>query len=390
MSGGTGLTRVALIGATGSVGSSVLDICARFPERFQVTALAAYSKSDELLKLAKRFGAKYACLHAPPPQTARAFSDAGIELIAGAGALESLAEHTDIDHVVFASSGTGAIKAVQRALASDKDVSLANKESIVAAGPWVMPLLRRKDQLRPLDSEHNAIWQCLRGEPEKSPTRIMLTASGGPFLNFSPEQMARITPEDALRHPVWSMGPKITVDSATLMNKGMECIEAMQLFGMPPGSVNALIHPGSFVHGMVEFCDATVKLLAFKPDMRIPAACALGWPDRLPLCGIDDFAMPSFEKWTLEFRAPDMTRFPCLSLSLEAARRGGAYPPLLVGADSSAVQAFLEGRISFLSISNIIESALDQYSGSSPANVDDAVELIMVGRSLADNLITGR
>ena len=386
MRGAANPTRVAVIGATGSVGGSVLDICARFPERFQVTALAARSKSDELLNLAKRFSVKYACLDSPSQETARAFRDAGVELLAGSDALESLAGIPDADHIVLASSGTDAIKALQRALKADKDVSLANKESIVATGPWVMPLVRRTDQLRPLDSEHNAIWQCLRGEPGKSPTRITLTASGGPFRDFTLEQMARITPQDALRHPVWEMGPKVTVDSATLMNKGIECIEAMQLFELPPERVNAVIHPGSFVHGMVEFCDATVKFLAYKPDMRIPAACALGWPERLPLAGVKDFAVPERGEWMLEFRKPDMTRFPCLSLSLEAGRRGGAYPPLLVGADEAAVQAFLKGRIPFLSISNIIESTLEQYSGPSPANVDDAVELIETGRSLAEKL----
>ena len=394
MRGGTNPTRVAVIGATGSVGGSVLDICARFPERFQVTVLAARSKSDELLNLAKRFGVKYACLDSPSSETARAFRDAGVELMAGSGALESLAEIPDADHVVLASSGTDAIKALQRALKADKDVSLANKESIVAAGPWIMPLVRRTDQLRPLDSEHSAIWQCLRGEPKKSPARITLTASGGPFRDFTLEQMALITPQDALRHPVWNMGPKITVDSATLMNKGIECIEAMQLFGLPPERVNAVIHPGSYVHGMVEFCDATVKLLAYKPDMRIPAACALGWPERLPLGEAEDFVTPKRDKWALEFSLPDMTRFPCLALSLEAARSGGAYPPLLVGADEAAVQAFLEERIPFLSISNIIESALAQYSGPNPASVDDAVELIETGRLLAEKLcenrITGR
>ena len=386
MRNGAGPKRVAVIGATGSVGGSVLDICDRFPGRFRVMALAARSNSEKLLNLAKRFGAKYSCLDSATPETAGAFREAGAVLECGVDALSSIAESGDVDHVVFASSGTDAITALQRAIAAGKEVSLANKESIVVAGPWVMPLIRRRDQIRPLDSEHSAIWQCLRGEPAKSPTRITLTASGGPFLDFTREQMARITPEDALGHPVWSMGRKITVDSATLMNKGIECIEAMQLFGLSHDRVNAVIHPGSYIHGMVEFCDATLKFLAYKPDMRIPAACALGWPERLPLSDAGIFTVPRRGDWSLEFREPDTARFPCLSLAIEAARLGGAYPPLLIGADEAAVCAFLGGRIPFLSISNIIESALERYSGPNPENVEDAVALIETGRVNAERL----
>ncbi|MDR3075790.1 MAG: 1-deoxy-D-xylulose-5-phosphate reductoisomerase, partial [Synergistaceae bacterium] len=363
------------------------------PGRFQVTALAARSKSSELLNLAKRFGAKYACLAEPSAETTKLYRAEGIELAAGTAGLESMAELPGIDHVVFASSGTDAVTALQKALTADKDVSLANKESIVATGPWIMPLIRRPDQLRPLDSEHSAIWQCLRGEPEKSPSRITLTASGGPFRDYSTEQMRHITPEDALRHPVWNMGPKITVDSANLMNKGIECIEAMQLFDMPPDRVGAVVHPGSFVHGIVEFCDATMKMLSYKPDMRIPAACALGWPERLPIGGEGEFAAPERDRWSLEFQTPDTARFPCLALALEAAKRGYAYPPLLVGADESAVRAFLDKRIPFLAISNIIESILEKYSGQNPSNINDAVELIALGERLAEDAckeISGR
>jgi 1-deoxy-D-xylulose-5-phosphate reductoisomerase len=358
-----------------------------------VTALAARSKSSELLNLAKRFGAKYACLAEPSAETTKLYRAEGIELAAGTAGLESMAELPGIDHVVFASSGTDAVTALQKALTADKDVSLANKESIVATGPWIMPLIRRPDQLRPLDSEHSAIWQCLRGEPEKSPSRITLTASGGPFRDYSTEQMRHITPEDALRHPVWNMGPKITVDSANLMNKGIECIEAMQLFDMPPDRVGAVVHPGSFVHGIVEFCDATMKMLSYKPDMRIPAACALGWPERLPIGGEGEFAAPERDRWSLEFQTPDTARFPCLALALEAAKRGYAYPPLLVGADESAVRAFLDKRIPFLAISNIIESILEKYSGQNPSNINDAVELIALGERLAEDAckeISGR
>ncbi|MDR1650532.1 MAG: 1-deoxy-D-xylulose-5-phosphate reductoisomerase, partial [Synergistaceae bacterium] len=248
--------KIAVIGATGSVGGAVLDIISRFPERFEAVALAARSSSEKLLELASRFGAKYACLDSPSAEERASFSQLGTELLSGRSGLEDIAGMPGTDHVVFASSGTGAITALLRALSSGRDVSIANKESIAAAGPWVMPLASRPDQIRPLDSEHNAIWQCLSGEKSR-PSRILLTASGGPFRNFTLGEMERVTPKDALAHPVWRMGAKITIDSASLMNKGIECIEAMQLFGMPHDRVGAVIHPGSLVHGIVFFMDGT-------------------------------------------------------------------------------------------------------------------------------------
>jgi 1-deoxy-D-xylulose-5-phosphate reductoisomerase len=375
-----------VIGATGIVGGSVLDICARFPERFGVVAMAARSNASKLLSLSKRFGAKIACLANPSPEDSMLFKENGIELLSGNEGLESVAELRGADHVVLASSGAEAIFALKRALESGKDVSLANKESVVAAGQWLMPLVKRPDQLRPLDSEHNAIWQCLRGEPRPNIRRVTLTASGGPFREFSAERMKNVTPSEALRHPVWNMSPKITVDSATLMNKGIECIEATQLFGLGMERVKAVIHPSSQIHGMVEFQDATVKLLLYRPDMRIASAAALAWPDRLPLGDIGEFAAPECEDWSMKFFAPDVTRFPCLAIAREAGRRGGPYPPLLIGADEVAVSAFLDGCIPFLSISNIIERALETYKGPPPSSLDDAVRLISEGKRLAAEL----
>jgi 1-deoxy-D-xylulose-5-phosphate reductoisomerase len=379
-------TRVAVIGATGVVGGSVLDICARFPERFGVVAMAARSNSNKLLSLSKRFGSKTAYLANPSPEDARIFKENGIELLSGGEGLENIAGLDEADHVVLASSGSEAVFALKRALESGKDVSLANKESIVAAGPWLMPLVRRPDQLRPLDSEHNAIWQCVREERRESVRRVTLTASGGPFREFSAERMKDVTPREALRHPVWHMSPKITVDSSNLMNKGIECIEATQLFGLGMERVKAVIHPSSHIHGMVEFSDATVKLLLCRPDMRIASASALAWPDRLPLADMEEFAVPDSENWSLEFFAPDEKRFPCLSIAREAGRRGGPYPPLLIGADEIAVSAFLDGRVSFLDISNIIERTLEAYNGPYPSSLDDAVRLISEGERLAAEL----
>jgi 1-deoxy-D-xylulose-5-phosphate reductoisomerase len=333
-----------------------------------------------------RFGARYACLADSSAENMKNFQEIGIELWTGKSGLESIAELPCVDHIVFASSGTDAITALQRALTADKNVSLANKESIVAAGQWIMPLVRRNDQLRPLDSEHSAIWQCLHGETPKNAARILLTASGGPFRDFSAERMKSISPEDALRHPVWNMGAKITVDSSNLMNKGIECIEAMQLFDMPSDRVGAVIHPSSQIHGIVEFNDGTMKLLFYRPDMRIPSLTALAWPERLSVAGMAELEPPSFDKWSLDFYPPDPIRFPCLGIALEAGRRGGAYPPLLIGADEAAVRAFMNRRIPFLSISNIIESVLEKYSGPSPSALGDAMELISEGGRVADEI----
>jgi 1-deoxy-D-xylulose-5-phosphate reductoisomerase len=380
-------TRVAVIGATGSVGGAVLDICGRFPERFDVAAVAAHSNSASLLEISRRFKVRYASLSNPSKEEVALFKASGIDLLKGEEGLSAIAEMPAVDHVSFASSGTDAIKALQIALKSDKDVSLANKESIVAAGPWVMPLVRRPDQMRPVDSEHSAIWQCLKGEAGRSVEKIFLTASGGPFRDWTADQISGARPEDALKHPVWAMGAKITIDSATLMNKGIECVEAMQLFSLPHYKVDALIHPGSQVHGIVVFSDSTVKMLFSRPDMRLPAAAALAWPDRLSLVDVEDLSVPPLEKWALDFFEPDLERFPCLALARSAGERGGAYPPLLIGADEFAVQAFLKKRISFPAISHIIEKTLEVYSGPSPSTLEDAIELICEGRRLAENFL---
>ena len=371
--------RVAVIGATGSVGGAVLDICRRFPERFEVVALAAKSNEAKLTELASLHRARTLCL--TEPRTA-SFKAEGYNCLTGTEALSLIASDPDIDHIVFASSGVAAIKALQTALREDKDVSLANKESIVVAGPWVMPLVKRTDQLRPVDSEHSAIWQCIREENKAEIQKIWLTASGGPFRNYTREMLEKVTPEEALAHPVWKMGPKITVDSATLMNKGIECIEAMQLFDLPAEKVSALVHPGSQVHGVVLFYDGTMKLLASSPDMRLPAAAALAWPDRVDLVGSGlDFSDSA--KWDLSFREIDGSLFPCFGIACKAGEMGGAYPSLLVGADEAAVRAFIDGMIPFTAIPLIIEETLSGYSSVPPASLDEAVSMVGEGEAAA-------
>lgn len=378
--------RLTITGATGSVGSSVLDICARFPEIFEIYGLTAQSNEKKLIELGRRFKAKVLCLTAPQTEN---WSREGFVCLSGPEGLSDLIEDENTEHAVFASSGVTAIEALRLALKRGIDVSLANKESIVVAGPWVMPLVTRKDQLRPIDSEHSAVWQCIRGTQTRELSRIWLTASGGPFRNYSAAQMKEITPEQALNHPVWKMGPKVTIDSATLMNKGIECIEAMQLFGLPAERVGALVHPTSHVHGLAEFIDGTVKLLLSRPDMRLPAAAAIAWPQRLPLVARGLSPLPPIE-WELSFREIDEQRFPCFAIAKEAGRAGGASPALLVGADEKAVRAFLEGRLSYTGIAEVIKETLEKYSGAAPDSLSDALELVREGGRLAEEVIARR
>ncbi|MBQ7543724.1 MAG: 1-deoxy-D-xylulose-5-phosphate reductoisomerase [Synergistaceae bacterium] len=359
---------VGVIGATGSVGSSVMAVCEAWPEKLKVAAVAANHHSPKLAELAEKFRVPHVY----------AFEETG------EAGLEELVNLPEVEHVVFASSGTGAIKALCSALSAGKTVSLANKESIVVGGSWVMPLVKHPEQLRPLDSEHNAIWQCLHGEDKAFVRKIYLTASGGPFRNFTVEELQNVTPEMALKHPVWDMGAKITIDSATLMNKGIELIEAMYLFGLAAEQVDALVSPGSFVHGLVEFEDGSVKMLAAEPDMKLPAASCLFWPERhFPA---ESFHRPDFLKHEVRFYEPDAERFPAIRIAREVMRKRGAYPALLVGADEAAVDLFLKGRIGFTEIAGLVEEVLSKCTVSEPHSLDDAIGYIKTARVKAVEL----
>ena len=359
------MINIGVIGATGSVGSSIMSVCEAWPDKIRVVGLAANRRSEKLLTLAKKFNA----------EKIYAYEESGDE------GLEKLATDENIDHVAFASSGTQAIKALCSALKAVKNVSLANKESIVVAGKWVMPLVKHSEQLRPLDSEHNAIWQCLHGEDKAFVRKIYLTASGGPFRNFTYEELKRVTPEMALKHPVWDMGAKITIDSATLMNKGIELIEAMVLFGLNENQVDALISPGSFVHGLVEFDDGSVKMLAAEPDMKLPAASCLFWPERFFPC--NSFKRPEYNLHEIRFYEPDATRFPAIRIAREVMRKKGAYPAVLVGADEVAVDLFLKGEIAFTDIAALIEETLSAWNSPEPEKLEDAIEIVRLAKEKA-------
>ena len=359
------MINLGVIGATGSVGSSVMSVCEAWPDKICVKALAANHMSEKLKALAEKFAVKRVYAYEQ----------------SGEHGLEEIALDSEIEHVAFVSSGTTAIKALCSALKAGKTVSLANKESIVAAGKRVMPLVKHDLQLRPVDSEHNAIWQCLHGEDKSFVRKIYLTASGGPFRNFSYEELKRVTPDMALKHPVWNMGAKITIDSATLMNKGIELIEAMYLFGLNDSQVDALISPGSFVHGLVEFEDGSVKMLAAEPDMKLPAASCLFWPERFFPC--DSFKRPAYDLHNVRFESPDVNRFPALRIAREVMRMKGAYPAVLVGADEAAVDAFMKGRIAFTDIPSVVEETLSAYDGDELNGIDDAIECIDESRRKA-------
>ncbi|MBQ6774725.1 MAG: 1-deoxy-D-xylulose-5-phosphate reductoisomerase [Synergistaceae bacterium] len=362
------MINLGVIGATGSVGSSVMSVCEAWPDKICVKALAANKCSRKLMQLAEKFRVNKIF----------AYEQSGSE------GLEELALDPEIDHVVFSSSGTAAIKALCKALEAGKTISLANKESIVVAGKWVMPLIKHSEQLRPVDSEHNAIWQCLHGENKSFVNKIFLTASGGPFRNFSYEQLKTVTPQMALNHPVWNMGAKITIDSATLMNKGIELIEAMFLFGLEPSQVDALISPGSFVHGLIEFADGSVKMLAAEPDMKLPAASCIFWPERF--FPSPEFKKPVYNLHDIKFEFIDTQRFPAVRIAREVMKVKGAAPAVLVGADEVAVNLFLEGRISFTGISALVEETLNSCDLSEPKSLDEALECLDHARSKAREL----
>ena len=378
---------IAIIGCTGSVGGAVIDICRTYPDYFEIRALAANSSYKKLNSLVQEFKTIYAenkdCV---PSNILTCITNAeAAKHLESNIPLEELVVRDDIDHVVFAASGTETIYALQMALSAGKEVSLANKESIVVAGPWVLPLVKYENQLRPLDSEHNAIWQSLRSEDINNVSCIYLTASGGAFLNYPVSELVNVTPAMALKHPVWSMGQKITIDSATLMNKGIELIEAMFLFGLEHYQVKAVISPGSFVHGFVEFCDGFVKLLAATPDMRLPALACLSYPYRLPL-RIKEL-MPENYPRTVSFEYPDETRFPCLALALLAAREKGRLPALLIGADEIAVEAFINGRISYTKIAEVVEKVMQSCNGPAPNTLREALDIVETAKTHAKRVI---
>jgi 1-deoxy-D-xylulose-5-phosphate reductoisomerase len=367
--------RVAILGATGSIGRSALAVIDAHRDRLEVVALAAGENAELLADQIRRHR----------PAAAAVASAAAMEdlmrrlgpgalpplLDAGRDGLVAVATHPDVDIVLCASSGTAALEAVLAAIEAGKTIALANKEVLVMAGALMVDAARRRNvTILPVDSEHNAIHQCLHGRRRNEIRRLILTASGGPFRLLDSDALARVTPDDALRHPTWQMGRKITVDSATLMNKGLEVIEAHFLFGMTHREIDVVIHPQSVVHSMVELRDGSVIAQLSVTDMRLPIQYAFSYPERW------DGALPPLDiaaLGTLEFLPPDPVRFPCLRLAYDALREGGAWPIVLNAANEVAVDRFLAGQLSFPGIPRVIEAALtaSDRDAAAPASLDD-------------------
>jgi 1-deoxy-D-xylulose-5-phosphate reductoisomerase len=379
--------RLAVLGSTGSIGTQTLDVVRRFPDRFRVTALAAGRNLDLLAQQVKEFRPERVTV-ADPADLARlrgALGTPAPELSADIAD----AARADADLVVGALVGSLGLRPVLAALERGTDVALANKEVLVMAGELVLRSARAHGAtLLPLDSEHVALHQCLAGHPREGVRRLILTASGGPFRGADPDQLAHATPERALAHPNWEMGPKITIDSATLMNKGFEVIEARWLFELPPELIDVIVHPESVIHSLVEFCDGSWLAQLAIPDMRVPIAYVLGLPDRLPLPELAPLDLVA--AGALHFEAPDPARFPALRLAREALAAGGAAPCVLNAANEVGVRAFLERRIRFLELPALVEAALAELSGRRADTLDEILEADRAARSFARRWIEGR
>ena len=355
------MKRVAILGATGSIGRSALSVIDANADRLEVVGLAAGENASLLAEQITRYRPKIAAVGSAVAldELLTRLGPGGMPstVDCGADALIAVATHPDVDIVMCASAGTAGLEATLAAIDAGKTIALANKEVLVMAGSLMMEAAHRKGvAILPVDSEHNAIHQCLHGRRRNEIRRLVLTASGGPFRNLPAADLARVTPEEALKHPTWQMGRKITVDSATLMNKGLEVIEARWLFGMTAREIDVVIHPQSVVHSMVELRDGSVIAQLSVTDMRLPIQYAFAYPDRW------EGALPSLDisrLGTLEFLPPDLDRFPCLRLAYDALKQGGAWPIALNAANEVAVEQFLAGRLTFSGIPRVIEAALD-------------------------------
>lgn len=363
--------QVAVFGATGSIGASALDVIARHPDRYQVTVLAAGRQVDALVALCALHRPAHAVIADESRYAALrdGLRDAGLatQAHAGAGALDQLAASDVCDTLVAAIVGAAGLSSTLAAAAAGKRILLANKESLVLAGELLMRQAAAAGaEIIPIDSEHSAIFQCLRSRDASldgaGVRRIILTASGGPFRGRTREQLAQVTPAQAVAHPKWSMGPKISVDSATLMNKGLEVIEAHHLFGVPGERIDVLVHPQSLVHSLVEFVDGSTLAQLGLPDMRTTLAVGLGWPQRIE-SGVGGLDL--LTQGRLDFEAPDTEAFPCLKLAWQAMAAGGTAPAILNAANEVAVSAFLQGRAAFLAIPALVANALSTLSSES-------------------------
>jgi 1-deoxy-D-xylulose-5-phosphate reductoisomerase len=384
------LKQICILGSTGSIGTSTLSIIERYPERFAVASLAAGSNLDLAFSQCQKWHPRLISMSTDQLASAlklrlKVAGLTGIEVVYGAAGTVRAATLSEVDFVVSAIVGLAGLEATHAAVAAGKPIGLANKEAMVAAGEILTRLARRGNvPLLPIDSEHNAIHQCMRGGASQEVRRIWLTASGGPFRQLPADQFQYITVEQALRHPTWVMGKRVTIDSATLLNKGLEIIEACRLFDLSPSAVRVTVHPQSAVHSLLEFVDGSILAQISVTDMRLPILYAMSYPERVS----SDLTFDLAALGQLNFEPPDLGRFPCLRLAYEAAEVGGAACIALNAADEVAVGAFLEGSIAFTSIPRTIEAVLDVTPPGHPETIQEVLELDEEARRVARSVVS--
>lgn len=380
------MKKISLLGSTGSIGTSTLDVVRRNPDKLSVVAMACGRNIDKVIEQIREFRPSLVSVGAEADATRlrEALGNEAPEIACGVEGAVAVATHPDATSVVSAIVGAAGLKPTYAAIQSRKEIALANKETMVVAGEFMNAAAHKYGvKILPVDSEHSAIFQCLNGEDPKRVRRLILTASGGPFLNKPKEEFASISVEQALKHPNWSMGAKITIDSATLMNKGLELIEARWLFDVAPEALAVCVHPQSIIHSMVEFQDSSVMAQLGLPDMRVPISYALSYPDRLP----ND--LPSLDLTQLAgltFFAPDEEKFPCLRLAKWAMAEGGTMPAVLNAANEVAVQQFLDRKISFLQIPRVVEETLQGHARVTPRSLEEIVAIDQWARQRASEL----
>ncbi|HYB91339.1 MAG TPA: 1-deoxy-D-xylulose-5-phosphate reductoisomerase [Candidatus Binataceae bacterium] len=379
---------ISILGSTGSVGVTTLDVAGRFADRFRVVAMAAGRNLELLAAQVKRFRPNLVSVASPElaRELRTRLGTFPVEIAHGLDGARAVAEHPEASLVVSAMVGALGLRPTLAAIEAGKDIAFANKEVLVIAGDLVTRAARARGvKLLPVDSEHNAIFQCLEGRAPGSVKRIILTASGGPFRELPAERFSTITVEQALKHPTWRMGDKITIDSATMMNKGLEVIEAHWLFGLGPAQVSVVIHPQSVIHSMVEMIDGSVIAEMAIPDMAIPVAYALAYPDRLPMTHLKPLSFSECSRLT--FEEPDLARFPCLRLAYEALEAGGTMPACLNAANEELVAGFLAGRVRFVDIARHVESIMRRHANTPARTLEDLLEVDGWARAAARELI---
>ncbi len=379
--------KLVILGSTGSIGRSTLEVLKAHPGRFSVRALAAYSNVDLLIEQYQQVRPEVVCLIDPTAarEVRLRLKDQPVEVLVGEEELIRLASMDDVDMVVNAVVGAAGLRASLETVKKGRTLALANKESLVCGGPLFPDIIEKtKARILPIDSEHSAIWQALACGKENEVRRIIITASGGPFRQLPPEQFKEITCEQALSHPTWNMGPKITIDSATLANKGLEVIEAVVLFSVPVEKVKVVIHPQSIIHSMVEFIDSSIMAQLSKPDMKLPITYALFWPERVE----SDFGTLDFDQLSqITFEKPDLKKFRALKIAYDVASAGGTAPAIFNAANEVAVGAFLKSAVKFTDITDIIEKVVDKIDVVSRPSLDDILQADRMARETANKMI---